>query len=68
MINIHGPCWDCIVIQPPPLQFSDTYNSPTTDAVPTVSGVEAKALTLDAVQVNITVMDQKTLIVRGCMT
>ena len=30
---------------------------PTTDAVPTVSGVEAKALTLDTVQVNVTVSD-----------
>ena len=43
----HGPCCDCIVIQLPP------YNC----AVPTVSGVEAIALTLDTVQVDVTVSD-----------
>ena len=38
-----------IVPSPPPL--------PTADAVPTVSGVEAIALTLDTVQVDVTVSD-----------
>ena len=39
--------YDCTI--PPPL--------PTTDAVPTVSGVETKALTRDTVQVDVTVSD-----------
>ena len=43
----HGPCCDCIVIQLPPYNF----------AVPTVGGVEALALTLDTVQVDVTVSD-----------